>query len=93
MPLVLLTSERPIVGLAQLPNQMTRCLVGGPEDVTVVVGPEKIWGMTGRTKSITGHSLSNVERPYAMRYDAVTSDASPCESVEVALWNPASTRQ
>jgi hypothetical protein len=37
--------------------------------------------------------IATLSDRYAMRYDAVTSDASPCASVEVALWNPANTRQ
>ena len=47
--------------------------------------------MTEKTGSITGHSNATLSDRYAMRYDAVTSDASPCASVEVALWNPANT--
>ena len=50
----------------------------------VVVGPEG-WGFTGRTEASQATPNATLSDLHAMRYDAVTSDASPCASMEIAL--------
>lgn len=87
-------SEGPIVSRARFTESNDPVfLVGVPADVVVVVGPERLGYDRKDGKASQATPSATLSDRYAMRYDAVTSDASPCASVEVALWDPATTRQ
>lgn len=51
------------------------CLVGGPADVAVVVGPERNGALQEDGKPSWAAPNATLSDPNTMRYDAVTSDA------------------